>query len=78
VAGIPEQIVDGETGFVVEPHNANALKEKISYLLNSGSLILEMGLKSKKRFQDHFIYDSVMDQYDDLYSQLLIEDGKLF
>lgn len=78
VAGIPEQIVDGETGFVVEPHNANALKEKISYLLNSGSLILEMGLKSKKRFQDHFIYDSVIDQYDDLYSQLLIEDGKLF
>jgi len=46
---IPEVVVDGETGFIVESGNAEALAEKIMLLIRDEQLRRQMGKKGKER-----------------------------
>lgn len=52
VSGIPEQVVDGFNGFLVEPKNIKKSAEKISYLLNNENEMTMMGKNSRKRLID--------------------------
>jgi glycosyltransferase involved in cell wall biosynthesis len=45
VGGIPEVVVDGETGVLVPPGNSTELAAAISYLLKDNNLIKKMGRK---------------------------------
>ena len=52
IGGIPEQVEDGVTGFLFEPHNDDQLSEKIN-LLNSlpDKRIEEMGRKARQKVE---------------------------
>ncbi len=52
--GIPDIIVEGETGFMVPHDNAEMLAEKITILIKSPSLRYEMGEKGRQRFFELF------------------------
>lgn len=54
VGGIPEVIVDGETGFLVDPDDAAALTEKIQLLANDKSLRDRIGCAAKERVEREF------------------------
>ncbi len=54
VAGIPEQVEDGRTGFVVEPGNVAALAEKLERLLTDPNLASEMGRAGFERARAEF------------------------
>jgi glycosyltransferase involved in cell wall biosynthesis len=52
--GIPDIVVDNETGFLVEIQNAQMLADKIAILLKNNDLCVEMGGKGHQRFINNF------------------------
>jgi glycosyltransferase involved in cell wall biosynthesis len=55
--GIPDIVVDNETGFLVETHNSGMLAEKLGILINDRELRLRMGKKGYDRFLNKFTID---------------------
>lgn len=54
VAGVPEQVVHGETGLVVEPSSAAALADALVALAASPALRLRMGQAGRTLFEQRF------------------------
>lgn len=52
IGGIPELVVDGETGYLFEAGNADDLREKLVSLWNNTSLIKSMGAAARKHVYD--------------------------
>ncbi len=48
IGGIPELVKDGETGLTFDPANAEDLRYKMEYLINSPDKIIEMGRNARK------------------------------
>jgi len=46
VDGVKEIVVDGETGFLIEPNNYTKIAEKIMYLLNDEAALKNMSAKA--------------------------------
>lgn len=67
IGGIPEMVIDGETGLLFEPGNHEDLKEKIDYLLNNALKIVEMGKKARQKvevgYNSALHYQRLMDVY---------------
>ena len=70
VAGIPEQILDGITGFLVEPGNHLDLMNKLSYCFSNRLLIHDFGRAGLRRYNQEFTLRRTLAQYFSLYSQL--------
>ncbi len=71
IAGIPEQIVDGKTGFLVEPRNVTQLAESIIKLSNNEVLRGNMGRAAFSRFESFFTADIALKNYLKQYESLL-------
>jgi len=52
--GIPEVVIEGETGLLVEPGNPPELAEAIIHLLTNPDTRRQMGIKSRQRVEAHF------------------------
>lgn len=59
VGGIPEVIIDKETGFLVAPKDQVALREKIEYLIKNPQKAREMGKAGRMRVEEMFTWDLV-------------------
>lgn len=53
-AGIPDVIVNKETGFLVPEHDVDAMSEKMIHLLENRALAIQMGQKGKERIKNIF------------------------
>jgi L-malate glycosyltransferase len=69
VGGAKETIVDGATGFLVPPGDADVLADRIVRLLANPSM-RQMGVLGRKRVQDLFSISSMARQYEELYRQM--------
>jgi glycosyltransferase involved in cell wall biosynthesis len=69
--GIGEQVRDGENGFLVPHADSSTLTEKLSTLIKSPGLRLEMGKSSRQRFLGEYEWSHMLDQTEALYSGLL-------
>jgi len=63
--------INFETGLVVSPDNPNALKAAINYLWENPDEAAAMGLAAKLRFRKYFTADDMVNNYMNLYSNLL-------
>lgn len=70
VGGIPEVVVDGETGFLVPPENPAAFAEKVTCLIEDRKLRQKMGEASYRRIQSAFTVDMKVREFQDLYKRL--------
>lgn len=53
--GAPEEVIgDGETGFLIDEYDGNALIRFIEKILDDPTLSVEMGIKGRKRVQEKF------------------------
>ncbi len=52
--GTDEIIIHGETGFLIDENDENAIIEYVKKFLDEPKLSYEMGSKSRKRIQEHF------------------------
>jgi len=70
VGGLPEVVVHGQTGLLVEEGNAQALADAIIILLAHPEATVQMGQAARNHARERFSWDHCVDAYDKLYRQL--------
>ncbi len=70
VGGIPEIVVDGVTGLLVEPEDSAALAQAALTLLGDPDWAARMGRAAHARAEAHFSLERMVDEYERLYWQL--------
>lgn len=71
VSGTPEIIVDGVSGYLVEPKSISHLVEKISILAADAGLRRRMGEAGKSRIAEHFTAERMVHETEKLYREIL-------
>lgn len=71
IAGTSEQVVDGVTGFLVQPSNPIDLANRIKYFINNKELITSMGTAGSIRFKNEFTSEVAILRYKQLYKTML-------
>ena len=71
VGGIPEQIMDGETGFLTAPHNAPEIADAVEKLYHSQGLLEDMGKAATKHVKNCFSLERMTDAYLNYYEDIL-------
>lgn len=67
--GVPEIVVDGETGYLVPMDNAPAMAEALIKLLSNPEAAHRMGLRGRARVLQHFTIDITTHKIQDIYSE---------
>jgi glycosyltransferase involved in cell wall biosynthesis len=75
VTGVEDAIVDGETGLLVAPHNADQLAEALGRLLSNRQAREALGRQARERVRAEFTHERVWSEYSNLYRELLQEHG---
>lgn len=75
VSAIPEIIIDGETGVLVPPRDPGALAAAVLRLLNDPARAREMGARGRRRLEDEFTVDAMVQKTADLYRSVLSPNG---
>ncbi len=57
--GVADAIVDGETGFLVDPENPKEIAEKLILLLSDSELAEKLGRQGRARIEKQFTWDIV-------------------
>jgi glycosyltransferase involved in cell wall biosynthesis len=71
VGGVPELVMDGETGILVPPEDSESLARAIVGLLRNTAQANSMGNAGRKRVQEHFSLREMVTKTDSLYQKLL-------
>jgi glycosyltransferase involved in cell wall biosynthesis len=74
--GIPEAVVDGETGFLVPPENPEALAKAVSALLADPALARAMGEAARNRVLREFSVSRMVEGNLAVYQELVGESPK--
>ncbi|CAN5440208.1 N-acetyl-alpha-D-glucosaminyl L-malate synthase BshA [soil metagenome] len=70
VGGIPEVVLDGQTGFLHPFGDIEALARSISTLADSPALAFEMGERGRQDAQSKFSADQIVPAYESLYRRV--------
>jgi len=70
VGGIPEQIVDGQTGLMAAPRDARGLESALRELLGDARRRKAMGRAARKRVEKHFSLDEQVARTESLYERV--------
>ncbi len=71
VGGIPDIVVDGETGFLLEPGDVEGMAERLAVLAGDRGLVAEMGRRARSRARGLFSEERVVPRLESLYRELL-------
>lgn len=71
VGGIPEQVEDGLTGFLVPPKDAVTMASRIELLLSDSQLRKKMGDRAAEIVKDRFSLERQVKEYLDFYEEIL-------
>ncbi len=71
VGGIPDMIVENQTGYLVEPSNAEQLKNTLQELLSDKNRCEKMGLLAKQYAVEHYYSKTVADKTIDVYNSIV-------
>jgi glycosyltransferase involved in cell wall biosynthesis len=75
IGGIPEQVDDGKTGFLVRPSDENELAERCLKLLDDPDLIIEMGKNAYIKAHDEMSWEHVSDLLLESINKIYTERG---
>jgi glycosyltransferase involved in cell wall biosynthesis len=65
--GIPEVIIDGETGFICEIGDTETISAKAIQILTDEKLQKKMGEASLHRARKYFSQETIVAKYEDIY-----------
>ncbi len=71
VGGLPEVVVDGETGLLVQKDDSGALAGAVAFLLDHPEQAMSMGNAGRLRAREVFSLARYVDAYDSLYRRLI-------
>jgi glycosyltransferase involved in cell wall biosynthesis len=69
VGGIPEAMLDGETGYLVPPRDHRAMADRLVFLLKHPAARQAMGEAAYAQVRDHFSEDRMIDETLGVYEQ---------
>lgn len=75
IDGAPEVVVPDETGYLVEPGDADGLTESISRLLGDNDLRARMGAAGRRKVDPAFRAETMVEQISKVYVELLARHG---
>ncbi len=75
VGGAREAIVEGETGYIVQPGDEGMMAERITSLLKDSERAREMGQSGLRRIRQEFSCEAQLKRTENLYDQLLARTG---
>jgi glycosyltransferase involved in cell wall biosynthesis len=75
VGGVPDVVVDGETGFLVPPGDTQAIAERLELLAGDPALRASMGATGRERVLRRYSVDRLVGDVDALYRELLANAG---
>ncbi|MFL9831956.1 glycosyltransferase [Flavobacterium sp. ST-87] len=73
-AGIPDVILDGETGLLVDEHDVEAMTQKMIQLLANKKLAQLMGEKGKERIRKYFSLEKHLETLDQIIDKTVLEN----
>lgn len=71
VGGIPEAVIDGKTGILVPPSDANALSDAIIKLAGNSYLRKNMGANAQQFVAENYEWNSCVDRMISIYQSLI-------
>jgi len=71
VGGLPEIVVDKETGLLIPNEDHQSLAEAVTWLLRNKQETVRIGENARTRARDLFNWTNYIDQYDLLYKKLI-------
>jgi glycosyltransferase involved in cell wall biosynthesis len=74
--GLLDQVVDGETGFLVPPGDAGALASAMARLLADERLRARLGTAARERFEREFSASVVISRIESIYARLLAPEAR--
>jgi glycosyltransferase involved in cell wall biosynthesis len=74
IRGCREEVVDGQTGFLVEPKNASEVEDSLAFLLSHPEIAQKMGKAGHQRALRSFDERKVLARQVKLYNRLLGDD----
>ncbi len=72
VGGIPSQVIDKKTGYLVELNNIEQLKNRILELASNKELREKMGQAGRKRVEQEFSWDKSAEQLEKIYKGIVV------
>ena len=73
VGGVSEAIAQGETGYLVCPHDGPAIAERVAFLLSHPDVARQMGIAGRERVRQYFSPGQQLSRAIEIYSRLLRE-----
>jgi glycosyltransferase involved in cell wall biosynthesis len=74
VGGIVDLVVDQETGLLIDPHSPQQIADAVIRLAKDSALRKTMGLLGKKRVDNRFSAATMVEQIDQLYQEVFVEN----
>lgn len=71
VGGIPEVVIDGESGFLVPSGDSEGIANRILYLLANAEVRQKMGAAGRKRVEAYFTPERVGEEVEKVYEHLV-------
>jgi glycosyltransferase involved in cell wall biosynthesis len=71
IGGIPEMVIDGETGFLFNPGDHNDLREKIIFFLNNPHKVSDLGKKARKKLEMEYNAEVHYQKLMEIYQRIL-------
>ena len=71
IGGLPEVVVDGETGYLVPPRNEEAISEKIIKLIEDPELRKKLGTNGRKFILDNYEWNLCALKMEKIYDSIL-------
>lgn len=70
VGGLPELVTDGESGYVIEPNDPQALAEKIIALYKNPKTKKRLGKNARRRINTHFNINTTVEKTRQVFEEL--------
>jgi glycosyltransferase involved in cell wall biosynthesis len=71
IGGMSDQIIDGNTGYLIDPYNTDAFAAALDKLITNEEMSVRFGNKGRKYVQGKFTLESVSKQYSSLLESLV-------
>ena len=73
VAGVPEAVDDGKTGFLVEPGNVNQIREQLRLLIQDPELRKTLGKNARIKYEKFFTFEMMAKKTLNIYESVLLK-----
>ena len=77
VGGVPDLVIEGETGLLVDAGDSAGLARAMALLLGDGGLRRQMGAAARQRASTRFRLEQVADKYRDLYYEVAGREARV-